>query len=326
VANGFRRVAAARQVRRLVRDRRFDVVHANEAHGLTAAWLAGAHHQAALVVSRRVAFPLAAGRTARARYHAAQRVLAVSQFVARSVVESGLPADVVRVVYDGVEVPSLPTSESRERARQRWGTKDGEPLIGCVGYLLPGKGQESLLRSLPLIRAQVPDCRLLLAGEGPCRPKLERLAEQLGVGSAVCFAGHVQEVADVYCALDLFVFPSRPEALGSSLLAAMSFGLPCIAVAGGGAPEVIEAGSGMLAADASPEEIARAATSLLMERDRAARLGAQARHVIQQRFSADHMVEATLKIYSELSQTSGAVGSRAEADTGRRSAGEAGKT
>jgi len=294
------RLGAARLLRRLLRGRGFDVVHANEAHALTAAWLAGAHRRAPVVVSRRVAFPLNANRLARARYQTARRVLAISRFVAQSVVDSGLPAGVVRVVYDGVEVPPLPTPESRRRARERWGTPAGDPLLGCVGYLLPEKGQESLLRALPAIRARIPNCRLLLAGDGPCRPRLERLAEQLGVHSAVQFAGHLQDVAEVYRALDLFVFPSLAEPLGTSLLAAMACGLPVMAVAGGGVPEVIEEGSGLLLAQSSPDEIARAAVALLLDRDRAARLGVAARRVIQQRFTSDHMVDATLKIYSEL--------------------------
>ncbi len=296
----FRRVSAARLTRNLLRKLHFDVIHANEAHALTAAWMAGAHRQAPLVVSRRVAFPLNASRLARARYHAARRVLAVSHFVARSVADSGLPAGVVRVVYDGVEAPPPLTPESRQRARGRWGISEAEPLLGCVGYLLPEKGQETLLRALPAIRARVPDCRLLLAGDGPCRPRLERLAEQLGVRSAVLFAGHVQDVDEVYRALDLFVFPSLAEPLGSSLLAAMACGLPVIAVAAGGVPEVIEEGSGLLLAEAGPDEIAHAAVGLLLDRDGAARLGWAARRVIQQRFTADHMVDATLKIYSEL--------------------------
>jgi len=303
----LRRLGAARLVRRLLREGPFDVIHANEAHALTAAWLAGAHRQAPVVVSRRVAFPLNASRLARARYQAAWRVLAISRFVAQSVVDSGLPAGVVRVVYDGVEVPPLPTPESRRLARQRWGTAPGELLLGCVGYLLPEKGQESLLRALPAIRARIPNCRLLLAGDGPCRPSLERLAEQLGIHSAVQFAGHVQDVSDVYHALDLFVFPSLAEPLGTSLLAAMSCGLPVMAVAAGGVPEVVEEGSGLLLAQAVPDEIARAAVGLLLDRDLAARLGVAARRVIQQRFTADHMVDATLNIYSEICDPAGAV-------------------
>ena len=306
-AANFRRLGAARLLRRLLRERRFDVVHANEAHALTAAWLAGAHRQAPVVVSRRVAFPLHASRLARARYQSALCVLAISRFVAKSVVDSGLPAGVIRVVYDGVAVPPPCSPESRRRARERWGIAPGEPLLGCVGYLLPEKGQESLLRALPAIRARVPNCRLLLAGDGPCRQRLDRLAKQLGVHSAVLFAGHVEDVSEVYRALDLFVFPSLAEPLGTSLLAAMSCGLPVMAVAAGGVPEVIEEGSGLLLAQSSPEEIARAAVGLLLDRELAARLGAAARRVIERRFTADHMVDATLKIYSEICDSAGVV-------------------
>jgi glycosyltransferase involved in cell wall biosynthesis len=296
----LRRPQAARLLRRLLRDRRFDVIHANEAHALTATWMAGAHRHAPVVVSRRVAFRLDASRLARARYRAARCIVAISNFVAKSVVDSGLPASAVRVVYDGVELPPPATGQSRALARQRLHLPAVDPLLGCVGYLLSEKGQESLLRALPMIRARVPNCRLLLAGDGPCRASLERLADELGVRASVQFAGHMNDVADVYNALDIFVFPSLAEPLGTSLLTAMAYALPVVAVNSGGVPEVIEPGSGILLAASSTEEITVAAVSLLLEHDQAARLGAAARCLIEKRFTCDHMVEATLKIYSEL--------------------------
>jgi glycosyltransferase involved in cell wall biosynthesis len=298
--SAFRRPQAARLLRRLLREGRFEVIHANEAHALTAAWLAGAQRQVPVVVSRRVAFPLDARRLARERYRAARCVLAISQFVAQSVTDSGLPAGVVRVVYDGVELPPLPTPEARAHARQRWGLPAYDPLLGCVGYLLPEKGQESLLRAFPAIRARIPHCRLLLAGGGGSRPHLERLAEQLGIGAAVQFVGHVPDVAHVYQALDLFVFPSLAEPLGTSLLSAMAYGLPVIAVNAGGVREVLQEGSGRLLAAADPGEIARAAITILEDKELAAALGAAARRIIERKFTCDHMVEATLQIYSEL--------------------------
>jgi glycosyltransferase involved in cell wall biosynthesis len=300
----FHRPQAAWVLRRMLRERRFEIIHANEAHALTAAWLAGAHRRAPVVVSRRVAFPLGAGQLARARYRAARRVLAISNFVAKSVVDSGVPASVVSVVYDGVELPPPAAVDSRMRARQRLRLAANDPLIGCVGYLLPEKGQESLLRALPAIRARVPACRLLLTGDGPCRPRLERLAEELGIRSVVQFAGHVNDLADVYNALDVFLFPSLAEPLGTSLLTAMACALPVIALQSGGVPEVIEEGSGVLLAESSPHEIARSAVGLLLDRDSAARMGTAARRVIEKRFTCDHMVEATLKVYSELVESS----------------------
>ena len=185
-----RRLGAALRLRRLLREKRFDVLHANEPHALTACWLTGAHRGIPVAAARRVAYPIGRSPIARARYLAARRIIAVSEFVARSVADSGLPSSAIRVVYDGVNLPPLATGDSRQRARERWGVTGDGPLIGCVGYLLPEKGQEFLLRALPDIRARFANCRLLLVGDGSERPHLERLADDLGVRTAVHFAGH----------------------------------------------------------------------------------------------------------------------------------------
>lgn len=296
-----RRLGAALLLWRLLRARRFGVVHANEPHALTAALLAGAHRRAPVVAARRVAYPIGTSAIARARYGAARRILAVSEFVARSVRDSGMPADAVRVVYDGVKIPAASTADSRRRAREHWDVAEDVPLIGCVGYLLPEKGQEFLLRALPAIRERFMNCRLLLVGDGPMRDRLERLAGELGVRSAAHFAGHVDDLEEVYRALDLFVFPSLAEPLGSSLLAAMAAALPVIAVASGAVPEVIEPeASGLLVSRPDPNEIAGAVVRLLAEPELAAHFGLRAREIICERFTADRMVEETLLVYSEL--------------------------
>ncbi len=148
VAAGAARFQAALLLRRLLAQGKFDVLHANEPHALTATWLAGAHHRLPVVVSRRVAYPLQGNPIALARYRAARRILAVSRFVAKSVIASGLPMNRVEVIYEGVEVPSPPTPDERRRTRQRWGADEDETLLGCVAYLLPEKGQEFLIRAL----------------------------------------------------------------------------------------------------------------------------------------------------------------------------------
>jgi len=296
-----RRLGAALRLRRLLREKTFDVLHANEPHALTAAWLAGAHRRTPVVAARRVAYPIATSPIARARYVAARRIIAVSEFVARSVADSGLPPSVIRVVYDGVNLPPLATDDSRRRSRERWSVAGDEPLIGCVGYLLPEKGQEFLLRALPDIRARFGNCRLLLVGDGPERPHLERLADQLGVRTAVHFAGLVKDLDEVYQALDVFVFPSLAEPLGSSLLMAMAAGLPAVAVASGAVPEVIESEvSGLLVSRPEISEIAASVIRLLADSQLAARLGLRAREVICERFTADRMVEETVRVYNEL--------------------------
>jgi glycosyltransferase involved in cell wall biosynthesis len=250
-----------------------------------------------------VAYPIAQNQFALARYRHAHRIVAVSRFVRESVLASGLPSEQVEVIYDGVQVPHLLTQEEGLEARRRWDVPDSSdlPLLGCVGYLLPEKGQELLIRALPIVRKEYQDCRLVLAGDGPCRAGLERLALQLGVERAVQLAGVVDDISQVYQALDVFLFPSLAEPLGSSLLSAMAYGLPVVAIAGGAVPEVIEDGrNGLLVHTPEPRGIAAAVLRLLHDPSLSARLGIAARKTIEERFSADRMAQETIDLYQRV--------------------------
>jgi glycosyltransferase involved in cell wall biosynthesis len=295
------RPGGAALLRKILRAHTFDIVHAHDPHGLTIAWLAGAHKKAALVVQRRVANPLTGGRIALARYRSAGRILAVSRFIADSVIQSGIPPDKVEVVYEGVEIPSKTTPADREEARKKFGIAANEILLGCVGYLLPEKGQEVLLRSMPAILGQFPESRLIFAGDGPCRGALEATANKLGVQRAIIFAGFVEKISKVYRALDIFLFPSLAEPLGTSLLAAMAYGLPSIAVASGGVPEIIDHDrDGILVQRPDPGGFARAILNLLRSEELIARFASAARGKIAGKFAAERMVENTLDQYEKL--------------------------
>jgi L-malate glycosyltransferase len=295
----LRRIGAALLLHKLLSRQSYDVLHANEPHALTAAWLAGAAKKVPVVVSRRVAYPLSRGGLA--RYQRAQRIVAISRFVEQSVLKSGVAPEKVAVVHEGVEVPPSPTPEARRQARQRWGVTEGERLLGCVGYLLPEKGQEIAVRALSTVRKKVPGLRLLLAGDGPCRAALETLVERSGLQDAVIFAGFVQDVSQVYAALDVFLFPSLAEPLGTSLLAAMAWGLPVLAVATGGVPEYAKDGdNGLLAAQPDAELFSAGLARLLSDESLANTLGQRARCTIAERFSAERMVTNTIHVYEDV--------------------------
>jgi glycosyltransferase involved in cell wall biosynthesis len=294
----FARLSAFLHLREVLNLQHFDTVHAHDPHALSAAWLARAYRRSALVVSRRVAYPLSRGWAGLTRYRAAHRIVAVSRFVANSVIASGIPASFVGVVYDGVEIPAATSAETRRAARRRWNIAEAAPLLGCIGYLLPEKGQELLVRAMKRIVAEFPACKLVLAGDGPLRPRLRSLAAELAVQDAIIFTGFIAEVETVYQALDMFVFPSLAEPLGSSLLAAMAHGLPAVAVASGGVPEIIENGrNGVLVAGPDATELACAISGVLRDPKVAQRLGAAARETIARRFTVDLLAENTLHEY-----------------------------
>ncbi len=294
----FVRLNALLCLREIVDQQRFDVVHAHDPHALSAAWLARAHRRSALVVSRRVAYPLSRGWPGLARYRAAHRIIAVSRFVEASVIAAGIEASRVGVVYDGVEIPAATSVEARAEARRRWNIADATMLLGCVGYLLPEKGQELLVRAMTIVNAEFPACKLILAGDGPLRARLESLAAELELTNTIIFAGFVEDTEAVYQALDAFVFPSLAEPLGSSLLAAMAHSLPAIAMASGGVPQIIEdRRNGVLVGAPDATELARAIQSLLRDPQSARRLGDAARETVARRFTAGLLAENTLHEY-----------------------------
>jgi glycosyltransferase involved in cell wall biosynthesis len=295
------RILAAAKIFQLTRNGAFDVVHANEAHAVTAAWLAGAQRRAAFVISRRVGYPLSKGRVALARYRAAQRIIAISQWVAERLAASGAPKEKLVVVYEGVEMCALADAEARKRARARWRVAEDAALLGSVGVLLPDKGHELLIRALALLRAEFPDCRLLLAGAGLSRKTLEQLASDLGVSEMVIFAGFVADIETVYAALDVFLFPSFFEGLGTSLLAAMSYEIPSVAFNCCAFGEIIENGkSGLLVETGNVEEIVKAVAQLLRDREFARAMGQAGRERIGKKFSSTRMVEEMSKVYREV--------------------------
>lgn len=294
----YARLHALLSLNEILHQQHFDIIHAHDPHALTAAWLARAHRKSALVVSRRVAYPLSRGTLGLARYRAAHRIIAVSQFVATSVIAPGIDPQRVAVVSDGVEIPFPVTPAQRVAARHRWGISESSKLIGCVGYLLAEKGQETVVRAMKTVIAHFPDCKLILAGDGPMRAQLESLKDELNLSNFAIFAGFVPEIETVYHALDIFVFPSLAEPLGSSLLAAMAHGLPAIAIARGGVPEIIANGqNGVLVPNPDPSEFSAAICGLLRDAQTASCLASAARETIARRFTTSLLAQNTLREY-----------------------------
>jgi glycosyltransferase involved in cell wall biosynthesis len=298
VSRGLLRVPAAWKIRELVRSGSFDLVHANEAHSVSAVWLARAHTRLPLLISRRVGYPLGRSRAARARYHAASRIIANSQWVAEQAADSGAPREKITVVYEGAEIPPRFTEVQRYEARKRWGISEDTPLLGCVGVLLPDKGQEWLIRALADVRKDFPRTKLLLAGDGPCRTNLEALARELDLTEAVVFAGFVKDVESVYGALDVFLLPSF---LNNSLLAAMTYEIPSIAFNRGALGEIIVHGrSGLLVSGPDVPEICAATKRILSDRAFAENLGHSGRKRVEENFSAERMVQGMIRVYEQV--------------------------
>lgn len=170
--------------------------------------------------------------------------------------------------------------------------RDGAPTVLAVGQLARRKGHEVLLRGLTLMRTPA---RLVLVGDGPERPRLERLTRDLGLQSRVTFAGArgQHEIPGFYAAADVFCLPSFQEGVPVVLMEAMAAGVPVVATRIMGVPELVEDGvSGLLVAPGREEELAAAIDAVLENRDRGAQLASAGRARVEQRYDLNANVLA----------------------------------
>jgi phosphatidylinositol alpha-1,6-mannosyltransferase len=192
------------------------------------------------------------------------------------------PAAVSQMVRlaPGVDVSFFHPGAGGEAVRQRHGVP-GRPVVACVSRMVPRKGQDTLIRAWPAVRAQVSDAVLLLVGDGPYAPALRRLAGRMGVSDAVIFTGPVPwaELPSYYDAADVFAMPCRTrragldvEGLGIVYLEASATGLPVIAGDSGGAPDaVLDGETGYVVRDVPG--LAARITELLTDPARARAMG-----------------------------------------------------
>ena len=283
--------AIARHVR-VLRRLRPDVLHANLDHQWDGqyAMLAGLVSRTPILAAVHAVWPHPDRLQRTLMRTLATRVdvyVAVSAFVARSTeLLLGLPAGAVRVVYNGVApVPAL----AARRASRR-------PVVGAVGRLSHEKGLDTLLRAIE----SVPDCDLVIVGDGDERSNLVALAASLGIADRVRFAGWVEPPWVTHVSFDVLALPSHYEGFPLVLLEAMQAGIPVVATAVGGIPEMIVDGDdGILVAPQDPDALAGAIKGLLGDPEGRAAITARARAVAE-RFTTARMVAEFEALYREL--------------------------
>lgn len=231
----------------------------------------------------------------------AAAVVAVSEAVREAWIRTHRldPARVV-VVPNGIDVERFRPGgeEERRRVRERLGLPAGCPLVLTVCVLRPGKRVETLIDAAPEILAAVPEARFVVVGDGPQRATLEARAAAAGLDGRLRLAGQREDVDLLLRGADVFVLPSEREALPTVLLEAMACGLPVVATATGGVPEVVREGrEGCLVQVGDAPALGRAVVSLLPDAARRRALGAAGRRRVEWRYSTRVWVESLLDVY-----------------------------
>lgn len=211
----------------------------------------------------------------------------------------GLPRSLLVAIPNGIDpAPIL----DREAARRLLGDEPpAAPVIGCIGGLNPHKGQDVLLRACARLGPWFVPGTVVFIGDGPERPRLERLVEDSGLAGRVRFLGRRSDARRLLPAFDLVVVPSvAREGLGLAALEAMDAARPVIASRVGGLVEVIEDGrTGVLVPPGDPAALADAIRSMFERPDRGRALGEAARWRVESEFRATRMTRSVEAIYEE---------------------------
>jgi len=215
------------------------------------------------------------------------KVIAVSDSISNGWLQNKVKPQKISVIENCVSTganPALVAAAGKKRELMR--VAPDEILLGFFGRLSSEKGLIHLLEALKLLVSLKVPVKLALLGEGAQRAELEEIVQRDKLSDRVIFAGFQPGIEEWLVAADIFVLPSLTEGTPMALLEAMSLGLPCIASAVGGIPQVIDSGiDGILVPPGNPEELGEALFSLCLDAEKRALLSNNAKEKIRQKFN-----------------------------------------
>lgn len=303
-------VAGMRELRNLFEVGRFDIVHTHSAKAGMLGRIAARQAGVPVVVHSFHGFPFHSFQSPlrRAAYTAVERrlgritdrIVAVSSIVGADTVRLGIaPAERVRVIPVSIADRSVRREPaSRREARQRMGISAGSTLIGNVGRIDHQKAPMDFLEVVRRLGRS--DVQGVWIGDGPLRREVEARSQRLGLNGRMHFLGERDDVQFLLPGLDIFAMTSLYEGLPCAVVEAMQCGLPVVATAVNGVPEVIVTGeTGLLVPAARPAACASAVHYLLEHQDEALRMAENGRRWVAGRFGAREAAVALSALYEE---------------------------
>lgn len=230
------------------------------------------------------------------------RVVCVSEGQAAKVRAAGVHPFQVRVIRNAARAEAFRDPDpDRRRQIESLFARPGRQLVLTAGRLSADKGIHVLLDAIPDVLARTPEARFVICGDGDQRGRLERQSRDLGISDVVAFAGFRTDLDHWMPNADLFVLPSFTEGLPNVLLEAHAAGVPVVATAVGGNPELVaDAETGYLVPPGNPAALAERIATVLADEPLRRRLGVVARVRVREHFTFAAQAAAYLDLFEEL--------------------------
>lgn len=229
----------------------------------------------------------------------AYRIVAVSEGVRDDLVRyERIAPHKIEVIYNGVDEKRYRGHVDPASTRAQLGLPSDAVVIGSAVRLAQQKGISFLIQAFAQMAPEHPRLRLLVVGDGPLRPTLQKLAEDLRVQDRVLFTGFRSDIGELLKAMDIYALPSLWEGHPLVLLEAMAAGKPVVATDIPGSREVVvPAKTGLLVPPHDPNQLARALLLLVGDAPLRKRMGEEGRRILLERFTVDRMAREYEALY-----------------------------
>ena len=303
---GFRNHLAFRRVAEVLRLRRIDVLHTHNTQammdGTLGAWAAGV--RTTIHTDHARPFP------DKRRYMLAEHVLSYLAYRMVGVSEhttenlrryERIPRGKLVTIPNGIQRERFESGTTRSDVLASWGIPESSVVVGTAARLVPQKRLHDLLKAGAILAPRFPELQLILVGDGPLRPELEALAEELGITERTHFLGLRTDMVDVLRGFDVFALTSAWEGLPMAVLEAMAAGLVVVATDVGGVAAAIDHRvHGLLTRPGDPEAFAGALGDLLADPSLRARLAKAGWQRVGEDLSARTMARRYERLYRRL--------------------------
>jgi glycosyltransferase involved in cell wall biosynthesis len=235
------------------------------------------------------------------------QVVAVSSAFAQRLVGMGVPREKIVVLHNAVELAPERTFsfEDLQAKKARLGISGTERIVLAIGRLSKEKAYPDLVAAMAELRRLHPELpvRLIILGEGPERPTIEAAIRSAGLERGVSLPGHMRDVSPYYEVADVFAISSLSEGSPNVLLEAMATGVPVVASAVGGIPEIVtDQQQALLVRPRDPRALADALVRILTNQHLAQALSQAARSLVATRFAPEQRARALIELYRKVYQ------------------------
>ena len=226
-------------------------------------------------------------------YNINDKIVAVSNAVKTQLIAQGVRERLIETIYTGVDTDKF-NPHFKKDIRDQLGLSANSIIVGIVAVLRAAKNHKILFEAFSELN--LPNTFLVVVGDGPQYENLQNIKT-----SNILMLGNRADVSDFLGSFDLFVLPSKMEALGTALLEAQSCAVPCIGSDVGGLGEAVSNGkSGFLFENGNKEELKKVLERLILDENLRKQMGEFGREYVKETFSIEKMIENTQNLYMEL--------------------------